>query len=210
MIREGGRGASCRGRLQNEGFLEAGASRRVGGLPYGSGRLHGQESVIGRLTRPATALEYILDTTFQLCLLLFTRCSRTSTPRPSHSQLERLAEGLSHVPSVRVVALNGDTPEGRAFTREVLGVAYYPSVVTFPQHSRTFYKYKGRGRDAESLLRFLNMTCCGREDALWTLNGVPQAAAGAQVGGGGLDGTGVGVGGGGWEWAPQAAPVCSR
>lgn len=121
------------------------------------------------------------DETFQSHVLLRTRCA----PHVHYpTQLERLAEGLSHVPSVRVVALNGDTPEGRAFTREVLGVAYYPSVVTFPQHSRTFYKYKGRGRDAESLLRFLNMTCCGREDAMWTLNGVPQAAAGAQVGGG--------------------------
>lgn len=35
------------------------------------------------------------------------------------SQLERLAEGLSHEQNVRVVAVNGDSPEGRIFSREV-------------------------------------------------------------------------------------------
>nr|AAF43040.1 EYE2 [Chlamydomonas reinhardtii] len=91
--------------------------------------------------------------------------------REMEDELERLAEGLSHEQNVRVVAVNGDSPEGRIFSREVLGVAYYPSIISFPEHSRTFYKYKGRQRDAESLLRFLNMTCCSRarEDQMWTL-----------------------------------------
>ncbi|EFJ50569.1 hypothetical protein VOLCADRAFT_88507 [Volvox carteri f. nagariensis] len=89
--------------------------------------------------------------------------------RDMEDELERLAEGLSHVSAVRVVAVNCDAAEGRMFAREVLGVAYYPSIISFPEHSRTFFKYKGRQRDAESLLRFLNMTCCAREDQMWSL-----------------------------------------
>ncbi|KXZ55958.1 EYE2 protein [Gonium pectorale] len=89
--------------------------------------------------------------------------------RDMEDELERLAEGLSHVPNVRIMAVNGDSTEGRVFSREVLGVAYYPSIVSFPAHSRTFFKYKGRARDAEALLRFFNMTCCAREDTMWSL-----------------------------------------
>ncbi|GLI59035.1 hypothetical protein VaNZ11_000861 [Volvox africanus] len=92
--------------------------------------------------------------------------------RDMEDELERMAEGLSHVPTVRVVAVNCDSLEGRMFAREVLGVAYYPSIISFPEHSRTFFKYKGRQRDAESLLRFLNMTCCAREDQMWSLRPV--------------------------------------
>ncbi|KAG2452497.1 hypothetical protein HYH02_002736 [Chlamydomonas schloesseri] len=103
--------------------------------------------------------------------------------REMEDELERLAEGLSHEQNVRVVAVNGDSPEGRIFSREVLGVAYYPSIISFPEHSRTFYKYKGRQRDAESLLRFLNMTCCSRarEDQMWTLRPAGARAAVATV-----------------------------
>ncbi|KAG2445933.1 hypothetical protein HXX76_000536 [Chlamydomonas incerta] len=103
--------------------------------------------------------------------------------REMEDELERLAEGLSHEQNVRVVAVNGDSPEGRIFSREVLGVAYYPSIISFPEHSRTFYKYKGRQRDAESLLRFLNMTCCSRarEDQMWTLRPAGTRAAVAAV-----------------------------
>ncbi|KAG2500811.1 hypothetical protein HYH03_001573 [Edaphochlamys debaryana] len=97
--------------------------------------------------------------------------------RDMEDELERLAEGLAHVSAVRVVAVNADTTEGRVFAREVLGVAYYPAIITFPQHSRTFYKYKGRSRDADSLLRFLNMTCCSQQEQMWALE--PRKATGA-------------------------------
>ncbi|GFR44864.1 hypothetical protein Agub_g6207, partial [Astrephomene gubernaculifera] len=117
--------------------------------------------------------------------------------RDMEDELERLAEGLSAVPAVRVVAVNGDSPEGRLFAREVLGVAYYPSIIAFPQHSRTFFKYKGRQRDAEALLRFLNMTCCAREDAMWSLR--PVGTTAAVAGGGGK--------GGPLQWANQVLPV---
>ncbi|PNH07955.1 hypothetical protein TSOC_005545 [Tetrabaena socialis] len=104
-------------------------------------------------------------------------------PTRKRAFLERLAEGLSHEAAVRVVAVNGDSAEGRLFAREVLGVAYYPSVIAFPAASRTFYKYKGRSRDAEALLRFLNMTCCAREDAMWALR--PAGQRGVEAAGGG-------------------------
>lgn len=64
-------------------------------------------------------------------------------------QVERLAAGLAHVPSLRVVAINADTPAGRLFAREVLGMAYYPAIAAMPAHSRTYYKHASAKRDAQ-------------------------------------------------------------
>ncbi|GLC43859.1 hypothetical protein PLESTB_000915900 [Pleodorina starrii] len=113
--------------------------------------------------------------------------------RDMEDELERLAEGLSHVSAVRVVAVDADCVEGRMFAREVLGVAYYPSIISFPAHSRTFFKYKGRQRDAESLLRFINMTCCAREDQMWALRSAGTTSSVVLVPGG--------------KWVNQLVPV---
>lgn len=46
-----------------------------------------------------------------------------------------------------------------------------------PALRRTFYKYKGKARDADSLLRFLNMVCNQNSDTTWQLNSQSSATA---------------------------------
>ncbi|KAL6761624.1 hypothetical protein V8C86DRAFT_837782 [Haematococcus lacustris] len=74
-------------------------------------------------------------------------------------EVEKLATGLAHEPSLSICALSADSAAARYFAKEVLGLTATPSYVLFPKGSRTFFKYKGRGRDSSSLLKFLNMVC---------------------------------------------------
>jgi len=106
------------------------------------------------------------------------------------SEVEHLATGLSHINSLSVCALNIENDDvARYFAKEILGLKFVPSVVLFPKHSRTYYKFKGKAHSSEHLLRFLNMVCNQHDDKTWTLS---NAATGVQsIGatqGGGISG----------------------
>lgn len=104
-------------------------------------------------------------------------------PLDAPMQVERLARGLAHERNLRVVALNGDPPEARLFARQVLNASFFPSVVSMPRKSRTFYTFKRGSADANSLLRFANMTCRGREESLYALREAGATAVMAPVSG---------------------------
>lgn len=56
----------------------------------------------------------------------------------------------------------------------------HPCVATraaITHHRRTFYKYKGKARDAKSLLKFMNMVCNQSEDRVWQLGAAGAAEA---------------------------------
>ncbi|KAJ9527948.1 hypothetical protein QJQ45_005604 [Haematococcus lacustris] len=93
-------------------------------------------------------------------------------------EVEKLATGLAHEPSLSICALSADSAAARYFAKEVLGLTATPSYVLFPKGSRTFFKYKGRGRDSSSLLKFLNMVCNQNEDHMWQL-ATPSDLAGS-------------------------------
>ncbi|GFH31409.1 thioredoxin domain-containing protein, partial [Haematococcus lacustris] len=100
-----------------------------------------------------------------------------ATTSLNKSQVEKLATGLAHEPSLSICALSADSAAARYFAKEVLGLTATPSYVLFPKGSRTFFKYKGRGRDSSSLLKFLNMVCNQNEDHMWQL-AMPSDIAG--------------------------------
>ncbi|KAF5826021.1 hypothetical protein DUNSADRAFT_5351 [Dunaliella salina] len=106
-------------------------------------------------------------------------------------QVEHLATGLSHIKSLSVCALNIENDNAaRYFAKEVLGLKFVPSVVLFPKHSRTYYKFKGKVHSSEHLLRFLNMVCNQNDDKTWTLS---NAATGVQSVGAGQGGSITGL-----------------
>ncbi|KAG1659221.1 hypothetical protein FOA52_008990 [Chlamydomonas sp. UWO 241] len=94
------------------------------------------------------------------------------------AEVKELAKALTGETALQFVALDTSSPAARYFAKNVLGVHALPAFCTFPRQSRTFYKFKGSTRDANSLLKFLNMTCNQREAKLWALPGVAEAAAG--------------------------------
>ena len=59
-----------------------------------------------------------------------------------------------------------------SFSQHVLGTPSLPAFCIFPKNSRTFFKYKGANRDANSLLKFVNMVCNQSDDRLWQLSGL--------------------------------------
>jgi len=103
-------------------------------------------------------------------------CSHCKEVEP---EVERLAKGLADQSSgVAVVALNCDASAARYFAKNVLGQKYLPAFCVFPKGSKTYYKYKGRNRDANSLLSFLNMVCNQQDDVVWSLQPDSSTAAG--------------------------------
>ncbi|GAX80121.1 hypothetical protein CEUSTIGMA_g7559.t1 [Chlamydomonas eustigma] len=103
------------------------------------------------------------------------------TPTCSHcksmeSQVRLLASGLSsEMDQLSIQALDCSTPAAKYFTKQVLGIPAVPAFCIFPRNSRTFYKYRGTSRDAESLLKFLNLVCNQNESRVWSL--APSAAS---------------------------------
>ena len=92
-------------------------------------------------------------------------------------EVRRLARGLAHESSnLSIIALDCDAPATRYFAKHVLGTPSLPAFCIFPKNSRTFFKYKGTSRDANSLLKFINMVCNQNEDSLWELSGAEAAA----------------------------------
>jgi len=85
------------------------------------------------------------------------------------AQVTALANGLASESNVQFVALDTSSEAARYFAKKVLGIHALPAFCAFPKQSRTFYKFKGSSRDAESLLKFLNMTCNQREHKTWAL-----------------------------------------
>jgi hypothetical protein len=93
------------------------------------------------------------------------------------SEVRRLARGLSHESgSLSILALDCDAPATRYFAKHVLGTPSLPAFCIFPKNSRTFFKYKGTSRDANSLLKFINMVCNQNEERLWELSGAEAGA----------------------------------
>lgn len=59
------------------------------------------------------------------------------------SQVERLACGLLHEPSLAVAALDISSKEAAQFAQRILGVTSLPAVLLYPEASPGFLRYAG-------------------------------------------------------------------
>jgi hypothetical protein len=62
---------------------------------------------------------------------------------PFRIQVERLACGLLHEPSLAVAALDTSSKEAAEFAQRILGVTSLPAVLLYPEASPGFLRYAG-------------------------------------------------------------------
>lgn len=132
-------------------------------------------------------------------------CSHCGAMEP---EVRRLAQGLKGESNqLSIVSLDCDAPAARYFAKHVLGVPSLPAFCVFPKKSRTFYKYKGETRTAESLLKFVNMVCNQNESRLWEIPPKEEQELGKLQGGSPQRGTEGGTPPAQATTAPAPPPV---
>ncbi|KAG2426981.1 hypothetical protein HXX76_012765 [Chlamydomonas incerta] len=80
--------------------------------------------------------------------------------RAMETEVERLATGLRHCPTVRVAKLDASSPEAAAFLNAAFGGRLaerrLPAVLLYPEAATGYVRLKGRYATAEDMLRGIN------------------------------------------------------
>ncbi|KAG2425609.1 hypothetical protein HYH02_014983 [Chlamydomonas schloesseri] len=109
------------------------------------------------------------------------------------TEVERLATGLRHCPTVRVAKLDASSPEATAFLNAAFGGRLaerrLPAVLLYPEAATGYVRLKGRYATAEDMLRGINKMygVSLPHRAPLELQGLPEVALSAEAVAGGVE-----------------------
>lgn len=95
-------------------------------------------------------------------------------------QVHNLAQGLTHEPSLRFLALRCASREDKLFAKEVLGARTYPTMMTYTRDGDLF-RLRPKAYTTQGILRFFNDTIRVEGDEPFELRASEAAVLGVPL-----------------------------